>query len=352
MYFKGRALEAQQSFAAASKAYENARSRTPGYYQILAAGRYEFLNDEGVPKSQAQEILGLLEGPNDQSSMGYYLWLASKVPWPWPDPLTLNPKKTGPGEAARTKAAIVHYLSQGDLAEARAELAGGSEFLLPKKPEKLDDDLARFILLAAQGGDYRLATRFLNQVKTPNAPPPPYRTWSHPLVYGRPIIKAYRQYGLDPQKILSVIRVESAFQADAVSASNARGLMQILPSTAKSIAAILGDPEPREEELFDPALNIRYGTWYLNELTNSFGEWPLALAAYNGGPFNVKSYLMARLGLSLDVFIETLPLPETVRYVQSVVESQFVYDAAYLGVQNYPNLTIPLGPPKKDPPPF
>ncbi|MDR0549506.1 MAG: transglycosylase SLT domain-containing protein [Deltaproteobacteria bacterium] len=351
LYFKGRSLEARQSFAAASSVYQKARDRKPGYYQLLAAGRYEFLNDEGAPKSQAQDLIRLLEGPRDQDSLGFYLWLSDKVSWPWPDLLTLNPKKSGPGEATRTRAAIVHYLKEGDWPMAAAELAGGAEVLVPKKPEFIDEDQSRFILLAALSGDYRLAIRFLSQVKSKGAPSP-YRVWLHPLVYGQPVIKAFRLYGIEPQKTLSVIRVESAFQVDAVSASNARGLMQILPSTAKSIAASVGDPEPREEDLFDPALNIRYGTWYLNELNQAFGQWPLALAAYNGGPFNVKSYLMARLGLSLDVFIETLPLPETIRYVQSALESQFVYDAAYLGVKNYPNLTNPIGPLKKEPPAF
>jgi soluble lytic murein transglycosylase len=337
-------------FVEASLAYQSARSRPLGFYQILSAGRYEFLNDEGVPRSQAQEMIRLLAGPDDQSSMGFYLWLTDKIPWPWPDFKGLEPKKAGSGEAARFRTAIAHYLAQGDLAEALAELAGGSEALIPKKPQELTEEQARWILLAAKGGDYRLAIKFLSQVITPSNSP--YKAWIHPLAYGQPIVKAFRLYGLEPQKILSVIRVESAFQADAVSASNARGLMQLLPSTAKSISTILGDREPREEDLFVPTLNIRYGSWYLNELWRAFGEWPLALAAYNGGPFNVKSYLMARQGLPLDVFIETLPLPETIRYVQSVLESQFVYDAAYLGAKNYPNLTNPLGPPKKDPPTF
>jgi soluble lytic murein transglycosylase len=350
LYFKGRSLELKGRFSEASQAYQIARSKNPGYYQLLAAGRYEILNDEGSVKPRTQEMVKLLEGARDEDSLGFYLWISNVAPWPWPDLGDINVKKAGPGEAARTRGAIAHYLAQGDLAEAVGELAGGYETLAPKKPGAIDDDLKRWILLAAKGGDYRLAIRFMAQVKSPN--PGPYRTYLHPLVYGRPILLAYRRHDIPPQIILSVIRVESAFQADAVSSSNARGLTQLLPSTAKSIAEILGEPEPKEEDLFDPALNVRYGAWYLNELYRSFGEWPLALAAYNGGPFNVKSYVMARLGLPLDVFIETLPMPETVRYVQSVLESRFVYEAAYLGTANYPNLTKPVAAPIKEPPPF
>ncbi|MDR2142636.1 MAG: lytic transglycosylase domain-containing protein [Deltaproteobacteria bacterium] len=351
LYFKGRALESQLRFTDAAQAYKIARSRAPGYYQILAAGRYEFLNDEGRPKPLAQKMVPLLEGPRDQDTLGFYLWLSDRLPWPWPSLRPEISQRLASGEAARTKAVINHYLALGDLREALSELAGGYEALLPKKPEELNEDLARWIILAAQGGDYRLALRFLSQVKS-SSPGASFRAWAHPVVYGQPILRAYRLYGLPPELTLSVIRVESAFQADAVSASNARGLAQLLPSTAKAIATALGEPEPREEDLFDPALNIRYGTWYLNELKRAFGHWPLAVAAYNGGPFNIKSYLEARQGTPLDIFIETLPLPETVRYVQSVLESQFVYEAAYLGVANYPDLTIPLGPLAQEPPPF
>jgi soluble lytic murein transglycosylase-like protein len=353
LYYKGRSLELLQRFSDASQIYQVARFQAPSFYQILSAGRYEFLNDQGRPKSMAQDMVGLMESPagaEDQKTMGYYLWLADKLPWPWLD-LKENPtSKMGLGEMARTKMAINHYLAQGDWREAALELAGGYEELLPKKPQELDNELKRWILLAAQSGDYRLALRFLGQVRTPNGSLS--RAWAHPVVYSQPILKACRLYGFAPQLLLSVIRVESAFQKDAVSTSNARGLTQLLPSTAHSISVILGEPEPREEDLFDPDLNIRYGSWYLNQLFQAFGQWPLALAAYNGGPFNIKSYMAARPGLPLDVFIETLPLPETIRYVQSVLESQFVYDAAYFGVNNYPNLTNPVGAMIQEPPPF
>jgi soluble lytic murein transglycosylase len=350
LYYKGRSLELLSRFSEASQVYQIARSKTPGYYQILSAGRYEFLNDEGQPKPLSQGMFPLMEGPEDQQTLGYYLWLSDKVSWPWTDLKVAPTSKIGLGEAARTKAAINHYLAQGDLKEAALELASGYGELLPKKPEELSDEIKRWILLAAQTGDYRLALRFLGRVKEPLGSIS--KAWSHPVVYGRPILKAARTHGLPPQLILSLIRVESAFQVDAVSSSNARGLTQLLPSTAKSISVALGEPEPKEEDLFEPALNIRYGTWYLNELKQAFGNWPLAIAAYNGGPFNIRSYLETRQGLPLDIFIETLPLPETIRYVQSVLESQFVYEATYLGINNYPNLTVPVGPMVKDPPTF
>jgi hypothetical protein len=357
LYFKGRALELLQRFSEASAVYQKARSRPPGYYQILAAGRYDFLNDLPGPGPSHEAMAKLLKSPvgnlgaSDRSSMGFYLWLSDKVPWPWPNLSETKSARAGVGEGARTRASIDHYLAYGDLSQALGELLAAYDAITPKKPEDLTPDLARWILLSAYGGDYRLALRLLAKVKTRAGSD--FRTWSHPAVYGEEILKAYRLYGLPPQLVLSLIRTESAFQADAVSVSNARGLMQLLPSTAKSIARILGEPEPREEELFEPGLNIRYGTWYLNELIKAFGNYPLALAAYNGGPFNIKSYFLARGTIPLDIFLETLPLPETIRYVQAVLESQFIYEAAYLSGGRSPNLADPVsGPLPGEPPPF
>jgi soluble lytic murein transglycosylase len=152
--------------------------------------------------------------------------------------------------------------------------------------------------------------------------------------------------------VLSVIRTESAFQAEVVSSSNARGLMQILPSTAIRIAGLEGDEAPREEDLFDPELNIRYGTAYLASLVKAFGSQPIALAAYNGGPFNVKAYMEALPGRPLDLFIETLPFAESSSYVMRVAESLALYEAAYLGRYGLADFTVPVGLPKGEPPEF
>jgi soluble lytic murein transglycosylase len=172
------------------------------------------------------------------------------------------------------------------------------------------------------------------------------------LAYGRDVIRAYRDYGLPPQLTLSVIRTESAFQKDAISVSNARGLMRLLPSTAEKLAALLEEPAPRDEDLFGVTLNIRYGAYYLSLLTESFGSVPMALAAYNGGPFNMESLIASRGPMPLDLFVETLPFSETSNYVRRVLENVFIYESAYLGEANYPDLSGKVSPPVTPPPPF
>ena len=97
------------------------------------------------------------------------------------------------------------------------------------------------------------------------------------------ILAAAQEHRVDPGLISAVIRVESNFSARAVSPKGARGLMQLMPATARR----LGVARP-----FDPAENIRGGTAYLSQLANRFGETQveLILAAYNAGEHAVESY--------------------------------------------------------------
>ncbi|MDR2935406.1 MAG: transglycosylase SLT domain-containing protein, partial [Candidatus Adiutrix sp.] len=104
--------------------------------------------------------------------------------------------------------------------------------------------------------------------------------------------------------------------------------------------------------LFEPDVNIRYGAWYLAALIEGFGHEALALAGYNGGPYNVKSLMAAKPAMPLDVFIETLPSEETVGYVKRVLTSRYIYETAYLGRTRLPDLTGPLPSPKPSLPDF
>lgn len=99
--------------------------------------------------------------------------------------------------------------------------------------------------------------------------------------YDEMIANAASKNGVDPDLVKAVVKAESGFRHDAVSGTGARGLMQLMPSTA----AALGVSDP-----FDPAQNIEAGTRYLKSQIDRFGSTELALAAYNAGPGNVVKY--------------------------------------------------------------
>jgi soluble lytic murein transglycosylase len=95
------------------------------------------------------------------------------------------------------------------------------------------------------------------------------------------------RYGVPPETILAVIRIESGFDVNATSEAGALGLMQVLPSTAEEVARELRMDYPGEEALRDPATNIAIGTYYLTKLLGRFNDLSTALAAYNEGPGRV-----------------------------------------------------------------
>ena len=99
-----------------------------------------------------------------------------------------------------------------------------------------------------------------------------------------------RNYRLDPAALAAVIYQESKFRADAKSSSGAIGLMQLRPETARGIAIRTGGNRFRTEDLYNPEINVRYGSWYLRHLLNKYGEERTALAAYNAGQRNVDTW--------------------------------------------------------------
>ncbi len=105
------------------------------------------------------------------------------------------------------------------------------------------------------------------------------------------IVLEARASQLDPALVLAVIRVESGFDAFAVSPAGACGLMQILPATGEHLAGRLGLPWVGPRSLFDPVTNVKLGVAYLDELRRRYGSLEMALAAYNWGPGRIDRFL-------------------------------------------------------------
>ncbi len=138
------------------------------------------------------------------------------------------------------------------------------------------------------------------------------------------------------------MRRESGFHPQAHSVANARGLMQIVPSTGTAIARELALEPPEPDQLFDPQINLKLGTWYLTQLLKRFGHPLLGAAAYNAGPIAVLKWLERRPDLPLDLFVELIPFKETRAYLRQVVADYFIYHQLYDRRGAAPHLSLEL----------
>ncbi len=147
-----------------------------------------------------------------------------------------------------------------------------------------------------------------------------------PRGYAKSVHRHAADAGLDASLIWSVIRQESAFNRRAVSRSGARGLMQLMPATARHVASRHA-LHVRSDDLFEPETNIRLGSLYLAELNERFdGNVALMAAAYNAGPSRVDRWMQKTPFVHREAWIEAIPFDETRRYVQQVLAFIVVYD--------------------------
>jgi soluble lytic murein transglycosylase len=167
------------------------------------------------------------------------------------------------------------------------------------------------LVLAALGGGF-----FALEEKMPGW----YARFRYPLEYDHIVLGHAKNYDLDPALLAAVIYRESKFDPDALSSEGAIGLMQLLPETARGIALNTGGSRFRVQDLYDPEINVRYGSFYLRRLLNKYGEERLALAAYNAGQSNVDRWLAAA---------GEIEFAETRSYVADVLEARDIYTRAY-----------------------
>ena len=144
------------------------------------------------------------------------------------------------------------------------------------------------------------------------------------------IEKYARLYGVDPLLVISVIREESKFLPQSESHKGAKGLMQLMPSTAQAIAKSLGDKDYNDQDLVIPEKNIQYGTWYLSSLKKEFDNNPtLVLAAYNGGRGHVQEWIKNNQLNLTQLHYQDIPFEETRQYVERVLKSYQIYSKLY-----------------------
>jgi soluble lytic murein transglycosylase len=217
--------------------------------------------------------------------------------------------------------------------EAQAQLR---EIPSPQTPEAR----AVWALYQAAAWDSSRATQAIHESwdLVPDLRQPPFVTAVFPTRFNELISKNAAAVGLHPVLVRSLIKQESAFMPNAVSSSNALGLMQLLPATAKEVAQGLGRKNLVNTEVFRPELNIQLGTTYLKQMLTKFnGQVPLALAAYNAGPTRFGRWLSAderRKALvqgalspvDEEMAWEQMPWSETRGYVKSILRNAWMYE--------------------------
>ena len=140
-----------------------------------------------------------------------------------------------------------------------------------------------------------------------------------------------KETGVDPFLVESVARQESTFRPDLTSSAGARGVMQLMPGTAKGL--IKGDPGFAADAanlLGDPTVSLRLGAKYLSQMLERYdGNLVYAVASYNAGPGNVAKWRKSSPNMDLEVFVEAIPFTETRDYVKRVLGNYAAYHSLY-----------------------
>lgn len=147
----------------------------------------------------------------------------------------------------------------------------------------------------------------------------------YPIKYQENIETYCEEYSVDKTLIASLINVESHFNENAVSVKGAKGLMQIMPMTAKWLAEKL-DIEYSDDKLFDADFNIKIGTYYIHYLSTKFKDEEVMLCAYNAGEGTVRTWLNDAKYFTDGETLNQIPYKETKEYIEKIAKNKKIYN--------------------------
>jgi soluble lytic murein transglycosylase len=183
---------------------------------------------------------------------------------------------------------------------------------------------------ALQGGAPRTALRIAESLRWSSEArsAPDFERLRYPIAWAWQVLEACSRSGVDPLLAYAVVRQESGFDPEAVSAAGARGLLQLMPSTAAAEAQSLGIEVAGDAGVDSVETNLLLGTHHMARLLEQFpGDLPAALAAYNANPEKARTWSAA--AGDPDVFLETIGWRETRGYVKTVLRNLLRYRALY-----------------------
>jgi soluble lytic murein transglycosylase len=230
------------------------------------------------------------------------------------------------------------HVPEDDVHVIRARLlgnAGLNEYIAQEihlSPESADWAQYAELQIYAQAGETYRALQVAKRI-TPSyyavpvdSIPPNYWKVLFPLPYWQEVRANSEKNGLDPYLVLSLMRQESEFNPSVVSYANAYGLMQLLPSTGKSMAHAAGLHPFATGDLLNPPVNIQLGTLYLKQTLDKFhGQVEYALAAYNAGDDRIQDWLATGNYKDVPEFVESIPFTQTRDYVQAILRNEGMY---------------------------
>jgi soluble lytic murein transglycosylase len=155
----------------------------------------------------------------------------------------------------------------------------------------------------------------------------------YPFPYRRMVQAEASEWGVDPFFMAGLMRQESAFWAEARSRADARGLMQVLPSTGRELARSVGPVGfQADRDLYSPEVNLHLGMAFFSDLRRRFGEEPtILLSAYNAGPTRARRWRSFPEAGDPVRFTERIPFSETRGYVKNVLLNRALYGWLYGG---------------------
>ncbi len=308
LYWLGRLADEAGAQPLARSYYEKLADRyTQNYFGLLGAER---LRELGPGPTQTSDVLGVIP--------------------PAPDPPTLDgkiPRAAGGLKDRADALRSIGFDSSAELELRAAYAATGEPRLLFEAAQE-----------AAAAGQYGAAIvtvrQIFPQLESVAFTDIPREVWltAYALPYESTIRRWSRNNGLDPLLVAGLVRQESAFNPDALSVSDAVGLMQLLPKTARQVARQLRVRYSRTR-LNDPDYNVRLGTAYFAALEKQFGSVEAALAAYNAGADRVAQWTAGQTYHEPAEFVESIPFTQTRLYVQIITRNATIYRRLY-GAQN------------------
>lgn len=324
LFWVAKLLEKSQP-AESTKAYQNLTQQYPtNYYAFRAKARLKVLAE-----GKADPGWATLTSRPDYATLKVDLNTLDILP---------SAEKFGGGDLGWHRRSAAKELQRigatEDLRLLATETLGAVPFAIESWAAQISGDRPKGIRAVRDGLDKQVKDSFINSGGQSIQPAGTRDELKllYPVYFSDIISSAGSKNRLDPFLIQALMREESYFNEFAISGSNARGLMQLLPSTAKEVAGWESLPNFQTGDLFSPAVNIQLGSRYLSHLHELFnGNSMPSVGAYNGGPNAMKRWVQGSTTFTSDpdLFVERIPYEQSRDYIKKVFASYWNYSRLY-----------------------